>query len=327
MNNRRKLVIALGAGALAASFGAFAQQQGKIWRIGFLGAGFASGYASRIASLRAGLGELGYVEGKNLSIEFRWAEGRNDRLPDLAADLVRLNVDVIVTHATNPPAALKQATKTIPIIIAAGGDPIASGLVASLARPRGNVTGSTNFVRELGAKRIEIIKEVFPRITRIAVLVTSGNRDVVPNSELMENAAKSLKVELQQFFVEGPNDYQSAFSAMAKQKVDGIVINEDPLAISNAKGIAELASKHQLPIVGFTEIAEGGGLISYGVNTQEQWRRTGIFVDKILKGANPRDLPMEQATKFELILNLKTAKALGIKIPNSILLRADRVIE
>jgi putative ABC transport system substrate-binding protein len=328
MNNRRKLIVAIGAGALTAPLASFAQRQAaKVPRIGFLGALSASDFESRVDALRAGLRDLGYVEGQNLIIEFRWAEGKYDRLPELAAELVRLKVDILVTHATVGTRAAKQATTTIPIVMAASGDPVAAGVVASLARPGGNITGSAFFNLELGAKRLELLKEAFPRIKRVAVLLHLDSATNGLQLDAMEPAAKSLKVELQQFKVRGPNEFESAFTAMAKRRVDAVVINEEPMLIANAKGIADLAAKQRLPSIGFKEIAETGGLMAYGVNILEMYRRAAVFIDKILKGTNPSELPIEQATRFELVINRKTAKAVGIKIPNSILFRADTVIE
>jgi putative ABC transport system substrate-binding protein len=326
-STRRKLLIALGACALAAPLASLAQQAAKVPRIGFLGSTSASGYATQIEALRAGLRDLGYVEGKNILIEWRFAEGNYERLPGLAAELVQLRVDVIVTHATPGTHAAKQATTTIPIVMAAVGDPVASGLVASLARPGGNMTGSAFFNLELGAKRLELLKEAVPRTKRVAVLLNLDNPVSGLIIDVMEPTAKSLKVELQQFKVRGPNEFESAFTAMAKRRVDAVVINEEPMLIANAKGIADLAAKQRLPSIGFKEIAEAGGLMAYGVNIPEMWRRAATYIDKILKGAKPGELPIEQATRFELVINLKTAKALGITIPQSILVRADKVIE
>lgn len=326
MNTRRRLLIALGSGALAAPFASFARQPAKFARIGFLGLPAAADWTAKIEALRSGLAELGYVEGKNLAIDFRWAEGKYERLPALAAELVRLKVDIIVTHATPGVRAAKQATATIPIVIAATGDPVASGLVASLARPGGNATGSSFFTPQLAAKRLELIKEAIPRIRRVAVLfnASSGYR---PSLDAAVLAAKSLKLELQEFGVRGPNDFESAFAAMAKRRVDAAVILEDPTLVGNAREIAEAAAKQRLPAIGFPEIAEAGGLMAYGANIAELHRRAAVFIDKILKGAKPGDLPVEQATKFELIINLRTAKKLGLSLPQSTLARTDRVIE
>ena len=328
MNNRRKLIVALGAGALAAPLGSLAQQKGKVWRIGFLGAATASGSARRVGALRAGLRDLGYVEGKNLVIEYRWAEGNYERLPQLAAELVRLKVDVLVTAGTPSILAAKSATTTIPIVMASGGDPVATGLVTSLARPGGNVTGMAGFSPELMVKRLELLKDVFPRARQVAVLFNPDNPSHIKISlPVMDAAAKSLKLELHQFGARGPSEFESAFAAMAKRRVDAVVTSQDSMLTDNAGAIANLAAKMRLPSVGFPEFAEAGGLMAYGVNRVEFFRRAAYFVDRVFKGAKPADLPVEQATRFETVLNLKSAKALGLQFPQAVLARADRVIE
>lgn len=328
MNNRRKLLVVFGAGLLVTSLTLFAQQQpAKIARIGFLGATSLASYGRNVDALRAGLRELGYVEGKNLVLEFRWAEGKYDRLPELAAELVRLKVDIIVTHGTPGVRAAKSATSTIPIVFAVVGDAVAAGLVTSLARPGGNTTGSAFFVPELNAKRLELIKEAVPRITRVGMLMNPNNQAAVSDIKLMEEAAKSMKVELQQFLARGPEDFESVISAMAKRRVQAVVIGEDPMLITNAGVATRLAAKHRIPSIGFIEIAEAGGLMAYGITFPPMYRRAAYFVDKILKGAKPGDLPVERATIFELVINLKSAKALGVKIPPTLLQRADKVIE
>jgi putative ABC transport system substrate-binding protein len=317
LNNRRKLLAVFGAGALVAPLASFAQQQpAKVPRIGFLGAESASGYTSRVDALRAGLRELGYVEGKNIAIEFRWADGNNDRLPELAAELVRLKVDVIVTHAFPGTRAARQATTTIPIVTAAVADPVALGLVASLARPGGNVTGSTFFYPEVIAKRLELLK----------VLLNPDGPAIGTFFSAMQLSARSLKVALHRFEARGLNEFEGAFSAMAKKRIEAVAVIEDPIFFANAKGLADLAAKQRFSSIGFNEYAEAGGLIGYGANYLELWRRAAYFVERILKGTKPADLPIEQPTKFELVINMKTAKALGIKIPSSILLRADKVL-
>jgi len=325
--NRRKLLVALGAGALAAPLTSFAQQKGKVWRIGFLGLASASGSARRVDALRAGLRDLGYVEGKNLVIEYRWAEGNYERLPELAAELVRLEVDVIVTYGPGNRAA-KSATSTIPIVMAQSADPVALGLVASLARPGGNITGMASFGPEGAAKRLELLMDAFPRTRHIAVLLNPDNRGNIKLAfPAMEAAARSLKLELRQFGVRGPGDLDSAFAAMAKRPVDAVVTTDDAMLLANAGAIAKLAAKMRLPSVGFIEFAEAGGLMAYEANRRELFRRAAYFVDRILKGAKPADLPVEQATRFETVLNQKTAKALGLQFPQAVLARADRVIE
>ncbi len=320
--------MALAAVALGAPLAAFAQQKGKFWRIGFLGAASASGFARRVDALRAGLRDLGYVEGKNLVIEFRWAEEKYERLPELAAELVRLKVDIIVTHGTVGIRAAKAATTTIPVVMATSGDPVAAGLVASLARPGGNVTGLSGINPEVIAKRLELLRDAFPLTRQVAVLLNPDNSTVIKLVfPAMEVTAKSLKLQLQQFGVRGPGDTGSAFAAMAKRRVDAVVSSDDAVLIANAGAIAKLAARMRLPSVGPIELAEAGGLMAYGANRREMFRRAAYFVDRIFKGAKPADLPVEQATRFETLLNLKTAKALGLQFPQAVLARADRVIE
>jgi putative ABC transport system substrate-binding protein len=322
------LIIALAAVASGAPLTASAQQKGKVWRMGFLGAATASGFAGRVEALRAGLRDLGYVEGKNLVIEYRWAEGKFERLPELAAELVRLKVDIIVASGTVGIRAAKAATTTIPIVMPSSGDPVAMGVVASLARPGGNVTGMAGFAPEGAAKRLELLKDAFPRTRQVAVLLNPDNpANIRLAFPAMEAAAKSLKLELHQFGVRGPSDLDSAFAAMAKKRVDVVVTTDDGVLIANVGAIAKLAAKMRFPSVGPIELAEAGGLMAYGANRRELFRRSAYFVDRILKGAKPADLPVEQATRFETVLNQKTAKALGIQFPQAVLARADRVIE
>ena len=327
MIDRRKLLVALGAGALAAPFGAFARPQGKVWRIGIVHSESVGGAGDRVDAFRAGMRELGYEEGKNYVIEMRWAEGNYDRLPELFAELVRLKVDVIVTHGSVPLRAAINATKTIPIVTAASGDVVALGFVTNLARPGGNMTGEIYFSYELSAKRIELLKDVLPRLTQVAVLVNSDSPSTPLALKAMEAAARSLKVTLHKFPLRGPHEFEAAFAAMVKKRVGALAIPDDPMVIANPMVLAELAAKSRLPAAGFSGFAEGGGLMSYGANLRGMFRRASYFVDKILKGTKPGDIPIEQATRFELIVNQKTARALGVKFPNSILVRADKVIE
>ena len=325
--NRRRLLIALGAGALAAPLAAFAQQKGKIRRIGFLGAISASGYASQMEGFRSGLRDFGYVEGKNLVVEYRWAEGKYERLPELAAELIRSKVEVIVTHGTPGTRAAKQATTTIPIVMATVADPVATGIVASFARPGGNITGSTFSSPELNAKRLDLLKEVMPQITQAAIILNPNNPMIATHIKETGIVAKALKVGLQRFEVRGPDEFEATISSVAKARINAVVVSEDPVIIANVARIAVLATKQRLAAAGNREFAEAGGLIGYGVNFPAIFRRAAYFVDRILKGARPGDIPVEQATRFELIVNQKTARTLGIKIPQSILVRADRVIE
>jgi ABC-type uncharacterized transport system substrate-binding protein len=316
----------LGATASAQEYKA-QQQVERVYRIGFLGTSSAVAQANRVEALRAGLRDLGYMEGKNIVIEFRWAEGRSDRLPDLAAELARSTVDVLVTGGTPAILAAKQATTTIPIVMAGSGDAVASGLVASLARPGGNVTGSTDSVPELMVKVLELLKEIMPRTRRVAVLVVPRNPSLTPVLQALENAAGSLRVEVQKFETREPREFEGAFGRMATSRVDALVVTTDYLFNDNIRMIADLAAKRRLPAAGAKELAEAGGLIGYGLNFPEMYRRVAYFVDKILKGAKPQDLPVHQPTKFDLIVNLKTAKALGLRIPPSLLARADHVLE
>ena len=325
--DRRTFAAAMVGAFIAATRTAEGQRPSNRFLIGFLGVTSAAEYASRMEAFRSGLLDLGYVEGKNIVIEFRWADGNESRLRELATELVRLNVDVIVTHATAGALAAKQATTTIPIVMAVGGDAVATGLATSLARPGGNLTGSTILIPELNVKRLELLKMAVPRINRLAVLVHRGSPANEPMLGLMEIAAKSSDVTLRTVEVSGPDAFDSAFSEIAHANVDAVLVFEEPMLLFNANAIADHAGKRHLPLAGFTEIAKAGGLIGFGVNIVETVRHAAVFVDKILKGAKPGDIPIEQATKFELVVNLKTAKALGLTVPQSLLLRADEVIQ
>jgi putative ABC transport system substrate-binding protein len=267
------------------------------------------------------------VEGENIAIEFRWAEEKYNQLPRLAAELIRLKVDVLVTYGTPGTLVAKNATTTIPIVMVHSGDAVAAGIVASLARPGGNLTGMTYFLPELVAKRIEMLKDVVPRISQVAIPVKPDNAFFRTIFRALQTPAKSLDVRLQQINIPGPNDFADAFATMAKSGVDAAVIVEDAVFVSNARAIADLATMQRLPSAGFSEYAEAGGLIGYGIDFVEMYRRAGIFVDKILKGAKPADIPVEQATKFVVVINMKTAKALGLDVPPTLLVRADEVIE
>jgi ABC-type uncharacterized transport system substrate-binding protein len=325
--DRRAFIGRVAGGVLAAPLAAFAQQAGKIARIGFLGATSASGYAKQLDGFRLGLRDFGYMEGKNIVLEYRWAEGNYAQLAELAAELVRSKVDVIVTHGTPGTRAAKGATTTIPIVMAISGDAVATGLVVSLPRPGGNITGSTFFGPELSAKQIELLKEILPRITRVAVLVNPDNPVIGPMSKAIEITTKSLNLGLQQFAVRGPNEFENAFSAMVQKSVEAVAIQEDGMLNANVRTAGDLAMRKRLPLIGNTEVPRAGGVLGYGVNFPEVFRSAAYFVDNILKGAKPADLPVQQPTKFELVINLKTAKALGITIPQSLLSRADEVIQ
>ena len=325
MITRRNFAAALGASLLAAPLGV--RGQDKVWRIGFLGTASASGYVKEIDAIRAELRKLGYVEGRNIHIEFRWAESEPARLKEMAAELVALKVDAIITHSTRGIRAAADATKSVPIIIADAPDPVELGFVASLARPGGNITGSTAFQIELAAKRLELLKEVIPRMKRVSVLISVLNDRIGIVIDAMQAAAKSMQIELVQFPVKSSADFPDAFSSMAKKRIEAAVISEDPILNANVGIIAALAAAHRLPAIGLTTFAEAGGLLGYGANRPLLYARSAVFVDKILKGARPGDLPIERATKFDLIVNSKTASALQIKMPLLLLQRADKVIE
>jgi putative ABC transport system substrate-binding protein len=324
---RKREFIALLGGAAAWPLAARAQQAGKVPRIGFLGATSAFGLAGRIDGFRQGLRDLGYVEGTNILIDYRWADGNYARLPELALDLVRSKVDLIVTHTTPGALAAKQATTTIPIVVVIVGDPVASGVVDSVARPGGNITGQSFFNPELRAKRIELLKEIVPTITQVAVLFNPDNPSVVPELRAMETTAQSLGVRLQPFRLREPHEIVDAFEEVERGDSKAVETGDDTIFITNIGAIAALATKGRLVSIGPKDLAQAGGLIGYGVDFSATYRSAAVFVDKILKGAKPRDLPIEQATKFEVVLNLKTAKKLGVEVPTSILLRANEVIE
>ena len=294
---------------------------------GYLGVTSYAEYAREIEALLRGLRRLGYEEGKNIAIVYLFAEGDYDRLPALASELVTLKVDTIVTHSTPGARAAKQATSTIPIVVTAAADLVSSGLVPSIARPAGNLTGLTFFFAEICAKRVELIKEAVPGATRLGVLVNPAN----PSGEMaltaMARAAGSLQVELLPVKVIAPDDIAGAFAMLVSRGAQALTFIEDPLLISNAPYIAQLATQNRLPMIGEKPAAEAGALMAYAVDRYDLWFRTAFLVDKILKGTQPADLPIDQAAKFELVINLKTAKALGLEVPTSILLRATEVIE
>jgi putative ABC transport system substrate-binding protein len=326
---RRRIVFTAGA-LLAAPFQGFAQQAARtIRRIGFLGVATQAAWTPRIDALRAGLRDLGYVEGKNIAIEFRFAEGRYDRLPELADELVRLEVDVIVTHALPGTLAAKRATATnrIPVVMTNVGDAVGWGIVASLARPGGNITGDTFFLPELAAKRLEVLGEAIPHVRRVAVLANPDNPGIGLSLQAMEMTAKTLNVTLQRFDARGPDDLEGAFAAMTEKKADSLSVLEDVKIIASVKRIAEHAVARRLPSIGFSEFAEAGGLFGYGVDFLALYRRAAVFVDRILKGTEPADIPVERPTRFDFVINMKTAKALGVAVPAGIRLRAERLIE
>ena len=329
MATRRDLLFALGASALAAPLASFAQRQpAKVPRIGFLGTASASAYASRVEVLRAGLRDLGYVEGKNIAIEYRWAEGKYERLPGLAAELVQLKVDVIVAAATPAVQAARQATTTIPIVMVATVDPVGAGLVASLSRPGGNITGLSNLGVDLSSKYLELLRVALPKLSRVAVLVNPGNPNHPAFLKNIQATAKTTGVNVSPLQASTASQIEAALGAMTRERAGALIVLPDSLFLTQVRRIAELAAKNRLPTMfGTWEGPEAGGLMSYAQNPAEQFRRAATFVDKILKGAKPADLPVEQPTKFELVINLKTAKAIGLTISQDLLFRADRVIE
>jgi putative ABC transport system substrate-binding protein len=318
----------LAGGLLAAPFTAEAQPAGKVSRIGYLSASSSTSNPRILEAFRQGLRDLGWVESQNLVIEYRWAEGRFDRLADLAAELVRLKVDLIVAAPAPPALAAKKATGTIPIAFMGAGDPVGQGLVASLARPGGNVTGLSYGVGStILAKDLELLKEAVPKVRRVAVLFNPASPTASITSEV-KDAARSLGLQLQLVEARGPGEFDGAFAAMARERVGALFVVQDPAFIPQRARLADLAAKNRLPtILTQGEDAEAGGLMSYGPKLSDLWRRAATYVDKILKGAKPADLPVEQPTKFELVINLKTAKALGLTISPSLLQRADEMIQ
>jgi putative ABC transport system substrate-binding protein len=327
MDRRRFLLTSL-AGALAAPLTAAAQLPTKIWRIGYLGPVSPSAGARLLESFRQGLRELGYVEGRNISIDYRWAEGSPDRFPALAAELIQLRVDAIVTYNNPAVAALQQATRTIPIVVANMGDPVGSGFVASLARPGGNITGFSGLSEELSRKWVELLREAVPKVSRIAVLTVSQTPAAQTQWREIQRAAQALKAIPQRHEIAGPDEIGYAFASFINGRAQGLIVL--PHAVTNARRtqIAGLAAEHRLPgMYPDSQYVEASGLMSYAANFSDLHRRAASYVDKILKGAKPADLPVQQPMKFELVISLKTAKALGLTIPPSLLARADQVIE
>ena len=328
MNNRRRLIIVMFASLLGVPLASLGQQPAKVARIGFLEASTPSAIAARVEAFRQGLRDLGYVEGKNVVIEYRYAEGNFDRLPALAAELVRLNVNVIVTGGPTAIPAAKAATTAIPIVMAFDTDPVGSGFAASLAKPGGNITGLSTLAPELSAKQIELLKEIVPKLARVAVLGTASRPGSAHALREVENAAKALKVQVQFQDVVDPKGIDAAFLAARKGSADAVLVLGSPLFNANRTELTELASKSRYPVIyDRAEFVEAGGLMTYSVSLADLARRAATYVDKILKGARPGDLPIEQPTKFDLVVNMKTAKALGIEIPNSLLAQATKVIE
>jgi len=325
---RREFISLVGAAA-AWPLVARAQQVGKTPQIGYLGVSSPSLEPHYVEAFRQKLRELGHVEGKNIAIEYRWAEGQDDRLPNLASELVRLKPDVIVTTGTPGAVAAMQATKTIPIVMASSADPVGSGLVASLARPGGNVTGFTILGPELEGKRLELLKQAVPGLSRLAVLWNPSNPGIVSYFETVKNAGRALQISLGPVVeVRRSDELDSAFTAIASARPHALVVIADRFLLSHRKQIVEFAAVKRLPTMyPYREYVDAGGLMSYAPSNTELFLGTAIYVDKILKGAKPGDLPIQEPTKFELVINLKTAKALGLAIPPGLLARATELIE
>ncbi len=324
--DRRAFLGSLAGAVLAAARVAEAQQPRKLYRIGMIERTSTAINATNVNSFRQGLRDLGYVEGESFVIEYRSADGRDERFPGLATELVRQKVDLILTRGTPAALAAQSATGTIPVVIIGVGDPVGQSLVASLARPGRNITGLSAAVTEIYPKRVQLLRELVPRALRIAALFNMSNPALPPQWKEIETAARSLSIEPHLLDVRTPEDLEPALDAATKQRVDALIVGLDTLTQANQRSIVDLVAKRRLPaIYASTEFA--GGLIVYGVNYPEMYRHAASFAHKILKGANPADLPVEEPTKFELVINLRTAKALGLTIPRSLLLRADQVIE
>jgi ABC-type uncharacterized transport system substrate-binding protein len=325
---RREFIALVGATAVAWPLAAHAQTPRKLARIGYLSPGNRTVSAHLVEAFLQGLRELDYVEGQNFAMEYRWGEGRQERLPELAVELVRLELDVLVATTSAAVQAAMNATRTVPIIMAGGGDPVGLGLVASLARPGGNVTGPSMMNTEVVSKRIQMLREVVPGLRRVAVLVNSVNPIHALFMRETESTARMLGLELQPIEVHGPEDFEAAFAAAAQGKAGALVAFDDSLTLQYRSRIVALAAASRLPTMyGYREFPDEGGLISYGANLSSHYHLAAKYVDKVLKGAKPANLPVEQASKFDLVINLKTAKALGLTVPPSLLLRADELIE
>jgi putative ABC transport system substrate-binding protein len=321
------LLITLTLGVLLTSLAADAQQPVKVPRIGFLANSPPSLAPRGYEAFWQGLRELGYVDGQNIAIEYRFAGGHFERFPNFAAELVRLKVDVIVAVVSPAAQAAQAATKTIPIVTVTHADPVGSGLVASLARPGANITGLTSVVIELIAKQLELLKEAVPKVSRVAVISNPANQLVPLQLREADSDARVWGVELQILEARGPNELDRAFAAMTRERIGALLVLGDPLFFQHRTRIADLAAKRRLPAMAWMrEFVEAGGLMAYGASIPDLFRRAATYVDKILEGAKPADLPVEQPTKFELVINLKTAKTLGLTIPQSVLMRADEVL-
>ena len=326
----RKIVMRLTLCAMlfALCFSAEAQQPGKVPRIGFLGNSTAALEANLIGPFREGLRDLGYIEGKNISIEYRWAEGKYERFPDLIAELIALKVDVVVIAGTPATQAYQKARTSIPLVVVAVGDPVGTGIVASLNRPGGNITGLTSISPELEGKRIELLREVIPKLSHIAVLWNPKNAYHAIENKQVEAAAAALRMKVLYLGVETHEQLDNAFAQIVKERPGALLVLADRVFLHNRVLIMDFAAKHRLPgVYAYVELVEAGGLMSYGPNYADMHRRAATYVDKILKGTKPADLPVEAPIKFELVINLKAAKRIGVTVPPSVLYRADRVIK
>ena len=330
MITRRKLIVALGASTVTLPLWSFGQQQGKVWRIGFLSSRRRpdSSDLDFIGPFTQGMRDLGYVEGKNLLIEWRFADGKAERLPGLAAELVRLKVDVLVTQGSPAAGAAQKTTTTIPVVMGSVGDPVGSGFIKSLAHPGGNITGLSNINVDIAPKRLEMLRSMVPKLSRVAVLVNRANPNHTATLETIQAAAQKSGVKILPLAAQTTQEIEKAFSTMTRENAGAVIVAPDALFTQQRSQIADLTGKHRLPsIFASREFVEAGGLMSYGQNLADNFRRAAMYVDKIFKGAKPADLPVEQPMKFELFINGKTAKALGLKIPQSLLTSADKVIE
>jgi putative ABC transport system substrate-binding protein len=326
--DRRVFFTLLGSSLLIAPLVTDAGQLSGVRRIGYLESGSAAPGTPNVEAFRKGLRDLGWVEGQNIAIEVRYAAGKFDRLPALAAELVRLKVELIFASTTPGALAVKRATTTIPIVIGFVADPVKSGLVASLAHPEGNITGWTHQGLDLRAKYLDLLKEAVPRAHRIGALLNPANPVHVASVKNLEVGAQALKVQLQLAWVQDPKDLEEAFSALAHKGVDALAVLPEGMFLTHKELIIRLAARHRLPtLYGIIEFAEAGGLMAYGVELPDMFRRGAFFVDRILKGVKPADLPVEQPTRVDLVINSRTARALGLTIPQPLLLRADRVLE
>ncbi|HVI66492.1 MAG TPA: ABC transporter substrate-binding protein [Bradyrhizobium sp.] len=325
---RRKFLTLFGGAVLAWPLAVRAQPMAKVWHVGMLETTAATLNATNLDAFKQALRQLGYIEGQNLIVEYRSGDGHIERFPQLAAELVRLNVDIIITRGTPAALAAKKATATIPIVMAAIGEPVETGMVASLARPGGNVTGLSAFVTELTAKRIEIMREVIPQLSRMALIDNMANRSVPAQWDETKRAAFALGIQPQLYDVRKAEDIERAFSSAIAQRVNALSVGNDSVVIANRIQVVQLAAKHRLPAIYATrDFVDAGGLLSYAAHYPDLYRRAAAYVDKIFKGAKPADLPVEQPTKFEIVVNLKAASALGLTVPSTLLARADEVIE